>query len=76
MRIVEVSAEQKTVPTDESVAKFLAVVPGSRRRGEGEALTVLIGEVAGVAPVMRGPSIVGYSRYHYRYRSGHAGALA
>ncbi|GGN91706.1 hypothetical protein GCM10010112_78130 [Actinoplanes lobatus] len=33
-------------------------------------------EVTGEEPVMWGPSIIGFGRYHYRYDSGHEGDSA
>ncbi len=62
--------EPKTVPTDASVDDFLAAVDDPQRRGDAQALCALMREVTGVEPVMWGPSIVGFGRYHLRYASG------
>lgn len=56
-------AEPKTRPTDVPVADFIAAVENPRRRADAEVMQVLLTEVAGVAPVMWGPSIVGYGSY-------------
>ncbi|MDH3262798.1 MAG: DUF1801 domain-containing protein [Paracoccaceae bacterium] len=62
----------KTVATDTSPEQFLASLPEAKR-AEAERLDALFREVTGWAPVMWGPSIVGYGRYHYRYESGREG---
>ena len=53
----------KTKPTDASVEDFLAAVEPTRRREEGRTLCALMQAVSGEAPVMWGPSIVGFGRY-------------
>ena len=53
----------KTKPTDASVEDFLAAVEPARRRDEGQAVCALMQEVTGEAPVLWGPSIVGFGRY-------------
>lgn len=67
-------AEQKTQPTDVAVEDFLATVEPERRREEGIALDRLFREATGFAPVMWGPSIVGYGRYDYTYATGNSGS--
>ncbi len=67
----------KTVPTAVPATDFIASVPDPRRRGEASRLDAIFREVTGFRPVMWGPSMVGYGRYHYRYASGREGdALA
>ncbi|RSB47197.1 DUF1801 domain-containing protein [Brevundimonas sp. 357] len=56
-------SEPKTKPTDASVENFLAAVEPTRRREEGRTLCALMQAVSGEAPVMWGPSIVGFGRY-------------
>lgn len=56
-------SEPKTKPTDASVEDFLATVESARRREEGRTLCALMQAVSGEAPVMWGPSIVGFGRY-------------
>ena len=62
-----------TVPTDQSPTEFLATVEPVKRRLEGERLLALMTEVTGAAPVMWGPSMIGYGAYQYRYPSGRKG---
>jgi Domain of unknown function (DU1801) len=63
----------KTVPTKESVQEFLASVADERRRGDAVQLCDLMAEATGAAPVMWGPSIVGFGTYRYKYASGREG---
>lgn len=52
---------------------FLSNVEPERRRLEAERLDALFRKVTRYEPVMWGPSIVGYGRYHYEYASGRKG---
>lgn len=63
----------KTKPTRISPRTFLKSVEPVRRRDEGLALLKLFNDVTGLWPVMWGPSIIGYGRYHYKYDSGREG---
>ncbi|MGV6812256.1 MAG: DUF1801 domain-containing protein [Brevirhabdus sp.] len=65
--------QNKTVPTDASVDDFLDAVAPDRRREDARELDRIFRETTGFSPVMWGPSIVGYGRYHYRYESGREG---
>ena len=56
-------AEPKTRPTDLPVADFIAAVDNPRRRADAEVMQALLSEMTGVAPVMWGPSIIGYDSY-------------
>jgi hypothetical protein len=70
-------AGTKTMPTEVSVAAFIAGVEPEERRVDALALDALFRRVTGWAPVMWGPSMVGYGSYAYLYESGHGGtALA
>ena len=61
-------AEPKTKPTDASVEAFLDAVENPVRREDGKVIAEMLAEVTGEAPVMWGPSIVGYGSY-----KGHTG---
>jgi len=56
-------AEPKTKPTDVPVADFIAAVENPRRRADAEVMEALLTGMTGVAPVMWGPSIIGYDSY-------------
>ncbi|MDO8382772.1 MAG: hypothetical protein Q7T17_07330 [Microbacterium sp.] len=57
--------EIKTQATDADVTALLEAAAPQRRRDDGLALADIFREVTGVDPVLWGPSIVGYGRYHY-----------
>ena len=66
-------AENKTMPTGADVDDFIDSIPGDRRREDARTVSALLQEITGEKPVMWGPSIVGFGRYHYRYESGREG---
>lgn len=68
-------AETKTKPEPVDPATYLEQVEPPQRREDGRALAAMMARVSGCAPVMWGPSIVGFDRYEYRYESGHGGAM-
>lgn len=67
------NSNNKTVPTALSPEAFIASVENKRRRNDAEALLTFFNQVTGLQPVMWGPSIIGYGRYHYKYESGREG---
>ncbi len=70
-------AENKTQPTDADPEVFIRSVGNPIRRRDGLALLAMMQEATGAPPVMWGPSMVGFGRYHYTYASGREGdALA
>jgi hypothetical protein len=68
-------ADLKTKPTDASVDAFLDGVEHPVRRADGKSLCKLMERITAEGPVMWGPSIVGFGRYHYDYASGHSGEM-
>lgn len=56
---------QKTLPTDASVADFLAAATPTKRSEDGKRLDEIFREVTGESAVMWGPSIVGYGQFRY-----------
>ncbi|AXT27207.1 DUF1801 domain-containing protein [Ruegeria sp. AD91A] len=66
-------SDNKTVPTDQSVEHFLTTVQPARRAEDAHELDKLFRATTGYTPLMWGPSIIGYGRYHYRYKSGREG---
>jgi len=65
--------ENKTKPTDASVAGFIARVEGEERRADCDALVALMQRVTGAPAVLWGEAIIGFGSYHYRYASGREG---
>jgi len=66
-------SQNKTRPTDADVRAFLDAVPHPVRRADALRLDALFRRVTGFAPVMWGPTMVGYGQYHYRYPTGREG---
>ena len=68
-------AENKTKPTELSVAAFIDAVTDPTRRADAKTLVKLMQNEAGEKPKMWGPSIVGFGSYHYKYESGREGDM-
>ncbi|MBY4893420.1 DUF1801 domain-containing protein [Rhodobacteraceae bacterium N5(2021)] len=68
-------AHNKTQATDADVTAFLEAVEHPTRRADGLALDALFQRVSGFKPRMWGPSLVGYGRYDYTYKSGREGSF-
>jgi Domain of unknown function (DU1801) len=68
-------AENKTKPSEISVADYIAALPDLRRRAEAAEIDALYRRVTGLAPQMWGPSIIGYGSYDYKYESGREGTM-
>lgn len=66
-------AEPKTKPTGKSVTAFVKQVEPERRRAEARVMMQIMRRVTGKRPVMWGPSIIGYGKYHFVYESGREG---
>ena len=68
-------AELKTKPTAVSVDAYIAKIADERRRKDCKTLVAMMKKVTKAKPVMWGPSIVGFGKYHYKYASGHEGDM-
>ena len=68
-------AAVKTKPTTLTAADFIARVADPIRRADAEALVKIFRRATGEPPVMWGPSIVGFGKYHYKYESGREGEM-
>ena len=67
--------ENQTQPTKASVAAFLKKLPDVQRRADAAAVVALIQDVTKTEPVMWGPAIIGFGKYHYKYESGREGDM-
>lgn len=65
-------AENKTMPTDVAVEDFLAELD-TQKQADSKVLIGMMHDISGHAPVMWGPSIIGFDTYHYEYDSGREG---
>ncbi|MEO0997225.1 MAG: DUF1801 domain-containing protein [Pseudomonadota bacterium] len=66
-------AKNKTTATRASVTAFVNGIADADRRRDLKAVMAMLREITGKRPVMWGPAIIGYGRYHYRYDSGREG---
>ena len=66
-------ADNKTRPTEQSVAACIDAVMDEARRADARALVKLMQKATGEKPKMWGPSIIGFGSYHYTYDSGREG---
>jgi len=64
--------QNKTIPTDDSVDKFLQTV-SEKRQAEAAQLINIMQSISSEKPVMWGPSIIGFGTKHYKYESGREG---
>ena len=65
----------KTLPTTASVHEFIMGVNDAKQRQDNLQLPALFEQVTGEKPVMWGPGIIGFGKYHYRYDSGREGDM-
>ena len=68
-------ADNKTKPTELSVAAFIGAIEDPIKRADSKVLVKLMQDAAGEKPKMWGPSIIGFGSYHYRYDSGREGDM-
>jgi hypothetical protein len=66
-------ADNKTKPTEQSVAAFIDALPDETKRADAKALVKLMQRATGEKPKMWGPSIIGFGTHHYKYESGREG---
>ena len=69
-------ADNKTKPTQLSVAAFIDALTDETKRADAKALVKLMQSATGEKPKMWGPSIIGFGSYHYTYESGREGDMA
>jgi hypothetical protein len=67
--------DNKTKPTELSVAAFIDALTDEARRADAKALVKLMQSASGEKPKMWGPSIIGFGNRHYKYESGREGDM-
>ena len=67
-------AELKTQPTSKSARAFVKSVADTDRRADCRTLLAFMSKLTGKKATMWGDKIIGFGRYHYRYKSGHSGS--
>lgn len=68
-------AENKTKPTDVSVASYIDAIPNEDKRADARTLMKLMQKATGEKPKMWGPTIVGFGSYRYKYDTGREGEM-
>jgi Domain of unknown function (DU1801) len=68
-------AENKTKPTQVSVAAYIEAITDDAKRADAKALAHLMQSASGEKPKMWGPSIIGFGSVHYKYESGREGDM-
>jgi hypothetical protein len=68
-------AKMKTTQTEASVDAYLEAITDETRREDCRTLIKLMSKATKAEPKMWGTSIVGFGKYHYKYRSGHEGEM-
>jgi hypothetical protein len=68
-------AENKTKPTEVSVAAYIEAITNETKRADAKALVKLMQKASGEKPKMWGPSIIGFGSIHYTYDSGREGDM-
>src|SRR5271163_3948698 len=68
-------ADNKTKPTQLSVAAYIGAIADETKRADAKALVKLMQNATGEKPKMWGPSIIGFGSYHYKYDSGREGDM-
>ncbi|NAS30371.1 DUF1801 domain-containing protein [Flavobacteriaceae bacterium R38] len=66
-------SQNKTKPTEGSVIDFLNAVENETRRKDSFVILDLMEKITGVGPVLWGPSLIGFGKIHYKYKSGREG---
>ena len=66
-------AENKTIPTNNSVIDFLSKIQNQKLREDCFAILDMMQKVSNSEPVMWGSAIIGFGKLHYVYESGREG---
>jgi hypothetical protein len=66
-------AKQKTHPTEVDVIDFIEKIEHETKKADAYFILNYMKELTGLNPRMWGPSIIGFGKYHYKYKSGHEG---
>ena len=67
--------DNKTKPTELSVAAFIDTLADEARRTDAKTLLKLMQRATGEKPKMWGSSIIGFGCHHYTYESGREGDM-
>ncbi|MCC8358663.1 DUF1801 domain-containing protein [Salinimicrobium sediminilitoris] len=66
-------ADLKIKQNDASVTDFLDQIENKQRQSDCRELLKMFSEVTGEPAKMWGENMIGFGKYHYKYKSGHEG---
>ncbi|WP_371805180.1 DUF1801 domain-containing protein [Candidatus Lokiarchaeum ossiferum] len=66
-------AALKTKANDKNVQAFLDTIQNPQKKQDSLAIMQILQEKSGNEPIMWGNSIIGYGKYHYKYKTGREG---
>ena len=66
-------AANKTQPTNTSVTGFINSTTEGTKREDSMTLLEMMQTITGEEPVLWGPSLIGFGKVHYKYKSGREG---
>jgi hypothetical protein len=65
--------QNKTKPSKLSVEEFINNIGHDKKIEESFKILEMMKDVTGLEPVMWGDSIIGFGKYHYKYKTGREG---
>lgn len=68
-------ADLKTKPTHQNVIEFLNLVESKQKRSDAFNVLKMMKKITKEEPVVWGPSIIGFGKYHYKYDSDYEGDI-
>ncbi|UYP44590.1 hypothetical protein NEF87_000875 [Candidatus Lokiarchaeum ossiferum] len=63
----------KTKANDKNVQAFLDTIQNPQKKQDSLVIMQILQEKSGNEPIMWGNSIIGYGKYHYKYKTGREG---
>lgn len=66
-------SELKTKANDADVKAFIHEIENEQKRKDAFRLVEIMEKIVGEGPMMWGKSIIGFGKYHYKYKSGREG---
>ena len=68
-------AQNKTIQNEQEVGVFLNKIENEQKSNDAFEILEIMEYITGEKPKMWGASIVGFGKYHYKYKSGREGDM-
>lgn len=65
--------DQKTKPNKQSVTAYINSLPSDQKIKDAKTSLALLKKITKLKPVMWSPTLIGFGKHHYKYKSGHEG---